>query len=145
MNKAGRRTELAYQMTKRAKELKIDIEAIMLSNQAKVVGAAATAPKAASVLSWIKTNVSHVGTNPTGDGTDARVDGTPRAFTEAMLKTVMAGVYTNSSEDLDVLMVGASNKAVASAFHRRRAEDLRRVGSQAGHHDRRVRGRFLIP
>jgi len=102
--------------TKRAKELKIDIEAIMLSNQAKVVGAAATAPKAASVLSWIKTNVSHVGTNPTGDGTDARVDGTPRAFTEAMLKTVMASVYTNSSEDLDVLMVGASNKAVASGF-----------------------------
>ena len=45
VNKAGRRTELAYQMTKRAKELKIDIEAILLSNQAKVTGAAATAPK----------------------------------------------------------------------------------------------------
>lgn len=103
-------------MTKRAKELKIDIEAIVLSNQAKVTGAAATAPKLASVLSWIKTNVSHVGTNPTGDGTDARVDGTQRAFTEAMLKTVMASVYTNSSEDLDVLMVGASNKAVVSGF-----------------------------
>jgi len=103
-------------MTKRAKELKIDIEAICLSNQAKVTGAAATAPKLASVLSWIKTNVSHVGTNPTGDGTDARVDGTQRAFTEAMLKTVMASVYTNSSEDLDVLMVGASNKAVVSGF-----------------------------
>ena len=116
MNKAGRRTELAYQMTKRAKELKIDIEAILLSNQAKVTGAAATAPKLASVLSWIKTNVSHVGTNPTGDGSDARVDGTQRAFTEAMLKTVMASVYTNSSEDLDVLMVGASNKAVVSGF-----------------------------
>ena len=116
VNKAGRRTELAYQMTKRAKELKIDIEAICLSNQAKVTGAAATAPKLASVLSWIKTNVSHVGTNPTGDGTDARVDGTQRAFTESMLKTVMASVYTNSSEDLDVLMVGASNKAVVSGF-----------------------------
>ena len=33
-----------------------------------------------------------------------------------MLKTVMASVYTNSSEDLDVLMVGASNKAVVSGF-----------------------------
>ena len=116
VNKAGRRTELAYQMTKRSKELKVDIEAIMLSNQAKVTGAAATAPKAASVLSWIKTNTSHVGTNPTGDGTDARVDGTPRAFTEAMLKSVMASTYTNSSEELDVLMVGGANKAVASGF-----------------------------
>lgn len=116
VNKAGRKTETAYQLTKRAKELKIDIETILLQNQAKVVGAAATAPLCASVLSWIKTNVSHVGTNPAGDGTNARVDGTPRAFTEAMLKTVMASVYTNSSEDLDVLMVGASNKAVVSGF-----------------------------
>lgn len=116
VNKAGRRTELAYQMTKRARELKIDIEAILLMNQAKVTGAAATAPKLASVLSWLKTNTSHVGTNPTGDGSDARVDGTQRAFTEAMLKTVMGSVYTNSSEDLDVLMVGASNKAVVSSF-----------------------------
>ena len=116
VNKAGRRTELAYQMTKRAKELKIDIEAILLSNQAKVTGAAATAPKLASVLSWIKTNTDHVGTNPTGDGTDARVDGTPRALTEAMVKGVMKSIYNNSSEDLDVLMVGAGNKTVASGF-----------------------------
>lgn len=116
VNKAGRRTELAYQMTKRAKELKIDIEAICLSNQAKVTGAAATAPKAASVLAWIKTNTDHVGTNPTGDGTDARVDGTQRAFTETMLKSVMKSIYNNSSEDIDVLMVGASNKQVASGF-----------------------------
>ena len=116
VNKAGRRTELAYQMTKRAKELKIDIEAILLSNQAKATGAVAVAPKVASVLSWIKTNTSHVGTNPIGDGTDARVDGTPRAFTEAMLKSVMASTYNNSSEDLDVLMVGGANKAVASGF-----------------------------
>ena len=120
VNKAGRRTELAYQLTKRGKELKIDIEAILLSNQAKVTGAAATAPKCASVLSWLKTNVANVvagGSNPTGDGSDARIDGTtPVAFTEAMLKTAMKSVYTNSSEDLDVLMVGASNKQVASTF-----------------------------
>ena len=116
VNKAGRRTELAYQLTKRGKELKIDIEAILLSNQAKVTGAAATAPLCASVLLWIKTNVDHVGTNPTGDGTNARVDGTQRAFTETQLKSVMKSIYTNSSEDIDVLMVGASNKQVASTF-----------------------------
>jgi uncharacterized protein DUF5309 len=116
VNKAGRKTELAYQLMKRSKELKNDIESICLSNQAKVVGAAATAPKLASVLSWIKTNVDHVGTNPTGDGTDARVDGTQRAFTETLLKNVLKLIYTNSSENLDVLMVGPSNKQVASTF-----------------------------
>jgi hypothetical protein len=116
VNKAGRKTELAYQLMKRSKELKNDIESICLSNQAKVVGAAATAPKLASVLSWLKTNVDHVGTNPTGDGTDARVDGTQRAFTETLLKNVLKLIYTNSSENLDVLMVGPSNKQVASTF-----------------------------
>lgn len=116
VNKAGRKTELAYQLMKRSKELKNDIESICLANQAKVVGAAATAPKLASVLSWIKTNVDHVGTNPTGDGSDARVDGTQRAFTETLLKNVLKSVYTNSSENLDVLMVGPSNKQVASTF-----------------------------
>src|SRR4051812_27066212 len=98
VNKAGRATELAYQLVKRGRELKNDIESILLNNQAKVVGAAATAPLLAGVPSWIKTNVDHVGTNPAGDGTNARVDGTPRAFTETMLKTVMKSVYTNSSE-----------------------------------------------
>jgi cytochrome c551/c552 len=117
VNKAGRRTELAYQLTKRAKELKIDIESILLANQAKVTGAAATAPKCASVLSWLKTNIDAVGAGPTvGDGTEVRTDGGQRAFTEAQLKNVMKQVYTNSSEDLDVVMVGASNKQVASTF-----------------------------
>jgi len=116
VNKAGRRSELARQMYKRSRELKIDIESIILSNQAAAVGAVATAPKAASVLAWLKTNVSHVGTNPAGDGSNARVDGTARPFTEAMLKTVMGSVYTNSGEDLDVLMVPPAQKPVVSAF-----------------------------
>jgi hypothetical protein len=33
-----------------------------------------------------------------------------------MLKSVMASTYNTSSEDLDVLMVGGANKAVASGF-----------------------------
>lgn len=116
VSKAGRDTETAYQMSKRSREIKIDIESILLMNQAKVTGAAATAPKLASALSWIKTNTSHVGTNPTGDGTDARVDGTQRALTEAMMSTVLQSIWTNSAEDIDVLMVGGSNKKVISGF-----------------------------
>ena len=68
------------------------------------------------MLAWIKTNVSHVGTNPVGDGSNARTDGTVRPFTETMLKTTMASVYTNSGEDLDVLMVPPAQKAVVSGF-----------------------------
>lgn len=118
VNKAGRDTEMAYQLMKRGKELKIDIESILLSNQAKVTGNTTTAPKTASVLSWIFTNddFGTGGASPTGDGSNTRTDGTQRAFSEASLKTAMESVYTNSSADLDVLMVGPFNKRVVSTF-----------------------------
>jgi hypothetical protein len=116
VNKAGRNTELALQLTKRGKELKIDTESILLNNQAKVTGAVTTAPTMAGVPAWIKTNTNHVGTNPVGDGSNIRVDGTQRAFTEVMLKDVLKQIWTNSSEEPDVLMCGGSNKSVASSF-----------------------------
>ena len=119
VNKAGRRTELAYQMALRLKEFKIDLESILLNNQAKVVGNTTTAPLMAGVPSWIYTN-TNIGTgtaaNPAGDGTNARTDGTTRAMTEAMLQDVLTKIWTNCAEEPDVLMVGAANKKIASAF-----------------------------
>src|SRR5262245_34361927 len=116
VNKAGRRTEMAFQMMNRLKEFKIDLEAILLNNQAKVVGNTTTAPLMAGVPSWLVTNTNHNGTNPAGDGTNARTDGTQRAFTEAMLQDVLQKIWTNCGEEPDVLMVGATNKKVASTF-----------------------------
>jgi len=116
VSKAGRRSELAYNMMLRMKEFKIDLEAILLNNQAKLVGNTTTAPLMAGVPAWLFTNTNHVGTNPTGDGTNARVDGTARAFTEVMLQDVLSKIWTNCGEEPDVLMVGGSNKTKASAF-----------------------------
>jgi len=116
VNKAGRKTELAYQLVKRGRELKNDMESILLNNQAKAVGGVATAPLLAGVPAWLVTNVSAAGAGVVGDGTNARTDGTQRALTEVLLKTVLASVYSNSSEKLDVLMVGPTNKQTASTF-----------------------------
>lgn len=116
VSKAGRRSELAYNMMLRMKEFKIDMESILLNNQAKVVGNTTTAPLMAGVPAWLYTNTNHVGTNPAGDGTNARVDGTARAFTEVMLQDVLSKIWTNCNEEPDVLMVGGSNKTKASAF-----------------------------
>lgn len=115
---AGRKREMAYQMAKRAKELKRDMEnALVGLNNAKAVGSASVARELASVQSWIATNTSAAtdGSDPTGDGTDARSDGTQRAFTEALLKTVLQAVW-NSGGDPGVLMVGGFNKQAASGF-----------------------------
>jgi len=72
------------------------------------------------VLSWIKSNTSK-GTaggaaDPSAaDGTGTRTDGTQRAFTEANLKTVLQGIWTNGGKP-DVIMTGAFNKQVFSTF-----------------------------
>jgi len=116
VSKAGRRSELAYNLMLRMKEFKIDMESILLNNQAKLVGNTTTAPLMAGVPAWIFTNTNHNGTNPAGDGTNIRTDGTQRAFTEAMLQDVLSKIWANCNEEPDVLMVGGSNKTKASAF-----------------------------
>jgi hypothetical protein len=116
--KAGRKSEMAYQLAKMGKEIKRDMEnALVGLNNAKVAGNSSTARELASVQSWIATNVDKDsgGTNPTGDGTDARGDGTQRAFTETLLKNVLQLCWTEGGNP-DTIMVGAFNKRVASLF-----------------------------
>lgn len=114
---AGREDEMAYQELLKGLELKRDMETILVgTNQAKNTGAAATARKTASILSWIKTNTSKSGSDPSAaDGTGTRSDGTQRAFTESLLKTVLQSCW-NSGGKPDRIMVGGFNKQVFSTF-----------------------------
>jgi len=114
---AGRNDEIAYQLAKRGKELKRDVEATLLLNNAAVAGNSSTAPETAGLGAWIASNdvVGTSGVSPTGDGTDARTDGTQRDFTETMLKSAMQLAYTNGGEP-SILMVGPHNKTVVSGF-----------------------------
>jgi len=89
VNKAGRRSELAYQIAKRSKELKRDIETGLLKNTAKVAGDDSTARVSGGYPTYTATNVS-VGTGGSaaaGNSADTTTEGTERAFTEALLKT----------------------------------------------------------
>ena len=114
---AGRNDELSYQLAKRGKELKRDIEAVLTDNNAQVAGNSSTARETAGLGAWIATNdvFGSGGASPTGDGTDARTDGTQAAFTEAMLKDVMQAAFTAGGEP-SLLMVGPHNKTVVSGF-----------------------------
>ena len=55
VNKAGRRSEMAYQIAKRSKELKRDIETGLLKDSAKVAGNDSTARESAGLPTWIAT------------------------------------------------------------------------------------------
>jgi hypothetical protein len=117
VDKAGRASELAYQIAKKSKELKRDIESTLLTNQARVAGNASTARKFGSIGSWVATNddLGASGASPTGDGTDARTDGTQRALTEASLKSVIKNVW-NAGGNPSIIMVGPFNKQKISGF-----------------------------
>ena len=117
VDKAGRASELAYQIAKKSKELKRDIESTLLANQARVAGNSSTARKFGSIGSWVATNddLGASGASPTGDGTDARTDGTQRALTEASLKSVIKNVW-NAGGNPSIIMVGPFNKQKISGF-----------------------------
>lgn len=117
VNKAGRKSEKAYQLAKASSELKRDLETILLSNQGRSAGSSTTARKLGSLLSWIKTNsdVGSGGADPATIGVSTRTDGTQRTFTEALLKTVVAEVFTSGGSP-KILMVGAAGKQKVSSF-----------------------------
>jgi len=126
VDKAGRTTEIAYQMAKRAKELKRDMETVLTSNQKGVAGATGTARKLRGAEAWIATNTSRETTATSGgtkgksatnnSATSAAVDATTqRAFTETLLKKVLASVFS-SGGDPTTIMVGPHNKQTFSTF-----------------------------
>ena len=114
---AGRNDELSFQLAKRGKELRRDIEAVLTDNNAQVAGNSSTARETAGLGAWIATNDNFGtgGASPSGDGSDARTDGTQRDLTEAMVKDAMQKAYTAGGQP-SILMVGPHNKTVVSGF-----------------------------
>ena len=117
VDKAGRKSEKAYQLAKASAEIKRDIETIISANQGRSAGNSSTARKLGSLLSWITTNssVGTSGADPTTIGVSTRTDGTARSFTETILKDVIQQVYTAGGNP-KILMVGAYQKQAVSAF-----------------------------
>ena len=116
VNKAGRKSEKAYQLAKASAEIKRDMEAILLSNQAAASGNSTVARKLGGLQTWLSSNYSG-GTNGTAGsgGTTARVTGTDRSFTATLLNTVMQSAYTNGGSPT-MLLVTPAQKVVASTF-----------------------------
>ena len=117
LDTAGRNDELSYQIAKRGKELKRDIEAVLTANNAQVAGDSSTARETGGLGAWIASNASAGagGALATGNGTTARTDGTQRDFTETMLKDAMQQAFVSGGQP-SILMVGPHNKTVVSGF-----------------------------
>ena len=119
VSKAGRQEELAYQMSKRSKELKRDMERALVGvNVAKTaMSADSTVRKLGSLTTWVNTNISKAsdGANGAGAGAATRTDGTQRTFTEALLKAAILSAYDEGA-DIQYLMMAPAQKQTFSSF-----------------------------
>jgi hypothetical protein len=122
IKKYGRKSEVAYQLMKAGKALKLDIEFALMRNQISTAGGAGTARSSAGMEAWISGNRvlatgSTAGTTPavtTTPGT-AITDGTSVTFIEADLKTALQLAWVDGG-DPSVIMMSATNKNRFDAF-----------------------------
>lgn len=117
VDKAGRKSEVAYQKAKKMVELKRDIEFAAINNGTAVAPASGVAPQARGVAGWLMTNNSlgATGVAPNADTNVAPTDGTLRTFTEAMLKDVAQKCWEQGG-DPSMLFVPGALRATVSGF-----------------------------
>ena len=116
VDKAGRKSEKAYQLAKASAEIKRDMETTLLSNQVASNGDSTTARKLGGLQAWLSTNGDFGTDGVAGSGgTTARTNGTNRTFTEDILKNVIKEVYASGGNP-KVLMVNPAHKQTVSAF-----------------------------
>lgn len=121
--KAGRNSQVAYEVAKKGKELKRDMEYALITNQAGSAGNGAVARSSAGLESWIGGNRilptgSSAGTTPvTSSGAAASpTDGTTATtLTEALVTSALQAAWTDGG-DPSVIMVGPYNKAMFATF-----------------------------
>jgi hypothetical protein len=103
VSRYGRAKELAYQLAKFSKELKRDLEAIVLSGQAAVAGSAGVARKLAGYQAMIDTNLRIATGNPSNSPSEAQ-----------FLSTLQA-LYVNGV-DPEVVMLPPAESIVLAGF-----------------------------
>lgn len=131
VDKAGRNEEMALQMADRTIELRKDMEAILLANQARNPSASVggeTVRQLRGFEAWIRTNTSRGagGVDPDDPNTTpatTATDGTQRAFTETLLLNTLQECF-DAGGSVSVAMMGSFNKRTASAFAGRAASQV---------------------
>ena len=123
IKKAGRDNEMAFQVAKRSKELKRDLEFAATQNQGSSAGTTAAAQSLASTESWIFTNRTDIGSGgaPTTPGFASGTVAAPTdnstkvTITKANLDAVIQAVWTEGGDPKYVL-TGAYNKTKIAGF-----------------------------
>lgn len=124
VDSAGRADEYSYQVAKRGREIKRDMEFALTRNQASSAGGSGTARSLASLESWLSTNKTTAGVSVSGVTTPGFSSGTVAAptdastngsFVKADLDQVIQECW-NQGGDPKVIMVGPHQRTQISGF-----------------------------
>ena len=134
VDKAGRGSEMAYQVAKRLGELKRDMELALTQNQGSTAGGAASPRSSASLESWLTSTTGNANITFSGNSTSIGTGGnytTPgygaggfagptdasltATFTVTPLKHVINNCWTKGGNP-GIIMVGGTQKQVVSGF-----------------------------
>lgn len=120
----GKGGEFAYQLAKKAKELKKDMEwALAGTHQAKVTGSGSAARKTGSLSSFIQSNVQLGGDwaidSALQDGSTVPAGSSTAVFTEAMLQDMLEAAWNAGGEPSKAYMPSSIKKLVSSTFNGR--------------------------
>lgn len=122
VRKYGRKEEFAYQIAKKGKELKRDIEVALITNQVSSAGGSSTARSSASVENMISSNRilgvgNSTGTTPgyAGGVWGAVTDGTATAMTEGDLVSALEAAWQDGG-DPGIIMVNSTLKRKIATF-----------------------------
>jgi len=112
---AGRKSTEAYQMAKRAKELKLDMEAMLLTNNGMVAGSSGTARETGSVGAWIQSNLEN-GTAAASSafGTTPPTAGTDKAVVESDIKDLMKKCWDAGASPSVIMVDGALKQKIST-------------------------------
>lgn len=115
---------LAKQMALKIREMKRDMEVMLLSNVAANPGASGVARVSAGLPAWLRTNTlaGTGGADPTlsgglsGHPNVAAVAGTPRALTEGMFNDAIAEAWTTGGNPTIAFVTAGNKRLISDTF-----------------------------
>ena len=117
ISKAGRKSELAYQLAKKSKEIKLDIEHMLVGVPLVKVQRNSTTPASmGNFFTYYKTNGSGYTVPPAGNGVSYGTFATPRLLTEQIVQTAAQNIWENGGNANTIMVNGPMKQFISNTF-----------------------------
>ena len=142
ISKAGRKSEMAYQLAKKSKEIKLDIEHMLVGVGLKKANRGLTNPgtpteamtpsSMGNFYSYYKTNGSGYTTAPSGNGVDLGTEvAAERQLTEKMVQDTAQKIWEAGGNANTIMVNGPMKQFISNTFKGRAGDTAGRININA--------------